>query len=300
MPELPEVESLRRSLLPHLLGAIVTRAHLLRPDFAQPRGQRRKHLPFSAPPEALLQGATITDLLRVGKHLALITQLSGMPGPALEIHLGMSGSILIEPVDLAHRAANDPSEHLHIWWQLQPPSPHTAPIAMTFRDPRRFGGVLPFPSAEALTAAWNQSLGPDALSIDDDHLYRALRQDRTARRPIKAALLDQRILAGVGNIYADEALFRAGIRPSANTARLSAQRLANLTRHIRDILQEAIAAGGSSLRDYADAMNNPGAFVHRHQVYGRQGLPCTLCQTPLKSTALAQRTTVYCPQCQRT
>jgi formamidopyrimidine-DNA glycosylase len=169
---------------------------------------------------------------------------------------------------------------------------------MTFRDPRRFGGVLPFPSAQALQETWNRTLGPDALSIADDHLYQVLREDRTARRPIKAALLDQRILAGVGNIYADEALFRAAIRPSANTARLSQARLARLTHHIREILAEAIAAGGSSLRDYADAMNNPGAFVHRHQVYGRQGLPCTICQNPLKSTTIAQRTTVYCAVCQ--
>jgi len=166
---------------------------------------------------------------------------------------------------------------------------------MRFRDPRRFGGVWALDSMTMLEALRWSMLGPDALDIDGTRLHEALRR---TRRGIKSALLDQAIIAGVGNIYADEALFRAGIRPRRSASRLTRKHVDCLARCIREVLTAAIESGGSTLRDYLDASGARGTFQSRHTVYGRGGQPCIRCGSRLKKDVIAQRTTVWCPRCQ--
>ncbi|MGH7133502.1 MAG: bifunctional DNA-formamidopyrimidine glycosylase/DNA-(apurinic or apyrimidinic site) lyase [Phycisphaerales bacterium] len=268
MPELPEVESVRRSLQPHLLGVTV-RSVMLR---------RRDIVTGPSSPAALLAGETITHLDRRGKQLALIAA----SGRALIVQLGMSGQFFF-------RAAAPAPEltHVHALWTLPRGQ-------LVFRDPRRFGGLTTLASAAALTDHWT-ALGPDALTVQATHLVKRL---ATARRAIKAALLDQAVLAGVGNIYADEALFFAAIAPTRRADRLSAVDLDRLAGAIRQVLAASIASGGSTLRDFLDGDGRPGAYRDRHAVYGRAGQPCRTCATKLRSGLLAQRTTVWCPTCQ--
>ena len=165
-----------------------------------------------------------------------------------------------------------------------------------FRDPRRFGGLWCYASRESMEAERWSRLGPDALSIDARTLSKRL--GRT-RRAIKAALLDQRLLAGLGNIYADEILFAARIHPLSRSASIPPAHCRRLAETIRRVLRQAITAGGSTLRDYVDGQGRPGTYVLRHLVYGRRGKPCARCRRPLRSRPVAQRTTVYCPSCQK-
>lgn len=282
MPELPEVEHLRRSLVPILVGRAIASVRLHRRDVVT--GPRR--------PADLFAGAAVRDALRKGKQLALVADT----GRAMCIHLGMTGQLLALPL----HARVAPPTHAHVEWRLAAhagPTDHQAgppePTRLVFRDPRRFGGVWTYPSLEALVEARWSALGPDALTITPCELAPRL---VATSRPIKAALLDQSVLAGVGNIYADEALFRAGVAPTHAAARIAD--LDGLCRAIRDTLDAAIAAGGSTLRDYRDATGAPGGFQRRHAVYGRGGEPCLRCGARLSSAAIAQRTTVWCPACQ--
>jgi formamidopyrimidine-DNA glycosylase len=296
VPELPEVEALRRSLLPHLPGAKVVAIDIHRPDIitrnaltrARPAAART-HTP--ATPADLLVGDTITHLDRRGKHLLI----AAASGKGLVIHLGMTGDLHITtspPPTLPTPPALPP--HTHLCWHLRTPA---GPATLAFRDPRRFGGVIIIPSLAALpTAAWAH-LGPDALTIDPAHLHTTLRH---SRRPLKAALLDQRVLAGVGNIYADEACYRARLNPATRCPRLTPAHWATLATHLRAILAEAINARGSTIRDYRTADGTPGAFAAHHAVYNRAGQPCRRCTTTLRSTRLAGRTTTWCPACQPT
>lgn len=283
MPELPEVESVRRSVLPHLLGRSITRVDLLRPDIID--GDRS--------PRALMHGGSVAQILRRGKLLAFAT--SDTSAPAFALHLGMTGQLLILP---AADPRIDALTHVHLRWHLAPSAGdtrHATPMTLLFRDPRRFGGLFTHPSLADLIARRYDTLGPDALEITPAHLAAAI---GSSTRAIKAALLDQTVLAGVGNIYADEALFIARINPRRRCKTLRPHHFAALTTAIVAILNKAITAGGSTLRDYRDADGQAGSFALEHHVYGRAGLPCTRCQTTLKSTTLAQRTTVWCPQCQ--
>ncbi len=168
--------------------------------------------------------------------------------------------------------------------------------ALLFCDPRRFGGLWAFPTAGALRAARWAQLGPDALRVTAAQLRPRL---HATRRPLKSALLDQHLLAGVGNIYADESLFRAGLHPRRPAASLSRQEVAGLAAAIRFCLQTSLAAGGSTLRDYRDADGRSGFAQAAHAVYGRGGLPCFTCGARLRIGQTAQRTTVHCPRCQR-
>ena len=284
MPELPEVESVRRSLLPHLRGATVSAAILLRNDICESRNARGGLVTSS--PARLLQGALITHILRRGKQLAIIAD----DGRALCIHLGMSGQVLAISPD---RPAPD-FTHIHATWLVR--RPNANPTLILFRDPRRFGGLWTFPSLEALhRSRWN-SLGPDALDADPAHLHTAA---KSSNRPIKALLLDQSVLAGVGNIYADEALFLARLHPRSSSNRLSPEDCHSLALAVRHTLAAAIQAGGSTLRDYRDADGRPGTAAASHHVYGRCGQPCTRCRTTLISDTIAQRSSVWCPQCQQ-
>jgi formamidopyrimidine-DNA glycosylase len=301
VPELPEVETLRRSLRPHLLGARILSASLRRRDVlttpGDPRGgfTRSRSAPRPRPrpvlPAHLLQGATISALERRGKQLAILAD----DGRALVVRLGMSGQVLLAEDP---RRATRGLDHVHAVWRLAPRPDHGRPPAtdrcLLFRDPRRFGGLAFLPSREALDDHWS-ALGPDALTITADLLGRRLAGRDT---PIKAALLNQAILAGVGNIYADESLFEAGLHPLRRAADLDQAEVNRLAAAIRSVLRAALAAGGSTLRDYRDADGLAGTAQHAHRVYGRTGRPCPRCGLPLASRVIAQRTTTFCTTCQ--
>ena len=181
-------------------------------------------------------------------------------------------------------------KHTHVVWHFE--SGHSA----AFRDPRRFGGVWVHDDLDQLTTTRWCPLGPDALTISVEQLAVAL---EGSKRPLKAALLDQFTIAGLGNIYVDELLFQSRLHPLTHAARLKLPHIARLVELMHPLLRRAIDAGGSTLRDYADARGQAGGFQHLHQVYGRGGQPCVICATLLSSLSLAGRTTVFCPSCQK-
>jgi formamidopyrimidine-DNA glycosylase len=274
VPELPEVETVRRSLAA-MIGRRIVAARLFRADMCTTASGRR------ARPADLLAGEVVRELMRRGKQLAIIAQ----SGRVLVVHLGMSGQLrLLKPGSKAQK-----TNHIHAVWSLDDGS------RLTFRDPRRFGGLWTLESRAALEERWS-GLGPDALTMSPRDLAVAA---AGSRRVIKALLLDQTALAGVGNIYADEALFAAGVRPSRRADRVKPEECERLTRAIRRVLALAVEARGSTLRDYVAADGRAGQAQLRHAVYGRGGFACVNCGTVLRSVSLAQRTTVFCIRCQR-
>lgn len=270
MPELPEVETTRRGIAPHLVGRKVTVATLRRPDLRWP-----------IPPEiaAELPGQRIAAVTRRAKYLLI----EAATGSAL-LHLGMSGSlrVLAQPID--------PGPHDHVDLALD------SGKVLRFNDPRRFGCLLwqPAGTVHPLLAG----LGPEPLSeaFDGDHLWR-LSRGRSAA--VKVFLMDQAIVVGVGNIYAAEALFRAGIDPRRAAGRVSRARYAALADAVKTILAHAITRGGTTLRDFLAPDGAPGYFEQELWVYGREGERCKACGTALRSGVLGQRATVWCPRCQR-
>lgn len=288
MPELPEVESLRRSLEPTLPGRTVTAVRIIRRDViagpADPPGgfarQRTPRPPSRLQRSLLLQHDTIAGLRRHGKQLALV----GTSGRSVIVQLGMTGAL--------HHTTKDADRpgppHTHVVWTLDDGS------RLRFADPRRFGLVRLAPDGP--DPIWSP-LGPDAVALcSPDLLARSVRTGRA----IKAALLDQRFVAGVGNIYADEALYAAQIHPGRPADTMDANDAKRLAGAIRKILRDAISDGGSTIRDYRDGTGTPGSFQQRHKVYGRAGQPCNRCGSPLKVAQIAQRTTVFCSVCQPT
>jgi formamidopyrimidine-DNA glycosylase len=281
MPELPEVETVRRGLEPHLEGRIIARAEARRPDLRWP-----------LPPDLVqvLTGARVTGLRRRSKYILADLEDRG----SLLLHLGMSGRMLIEGASQGefHRDPAILSRHDHvvIW--------NDEGTRITFNDARRFGMVdlIPEGAAHPLLA----HLGPEPLSEDfrPELLARAF---AGRRAPVKAALLDQRIVAGLGNIYVSEALHRAGIDPRRQAGRIGAARLAALTGHIRDVLTEAIAAGGSSLRDHRQATGELGYFQHSFRVYDREGAPCPTpgCGGQIQRIVQSGRSSYFCARCQK-
>lgn len=239
---------------------------------------------------SLLLDQRIDRLERHGKQLAIISD----DGKAICMHLGMSGQCWVrDPAAADNTTTNGhTTSHIHCCWKI-----HTAlgERELLFRDPRRFGGVWTYSSFERLLTDRWAALGPDALIITSPQLRQRI--ERT-RRVIKAALLDQRTIAGVGNIYADEALFAAGIHPLTTSCTLLRSQVTALAGAIRWTLRRAIAGGGSTLRDYRDGTGRAGHYQSRHAVYGRAGQPCRRCRAELISQAVAQRTTVHCPRCQ--
>lgn len=278
MPELPEIDHLRRSLEPILAGAIVRRVQLLRPDVLRAGPPRRRAA------AGLLQGRRIECLSRRGKELALVAE----DGRSVCVHLGMSGQLLYRAAGRALAR----SDHVHCVWRIQT---RRGAGRLVFRDPRRFGGLWSFESPDDLLSARWARLGPDALSISARVLRERL--GRT-RRAVKAALLDQRLVAGIGNIYADEILFSARVHPASPACLIPAERCSPMAQAVRRVLERAIAAGGSTIRDYVDGQGASGSFARRHRVYGRAGRACVRCRGMLESTRFAQRTTVFCPRCQ--
>lgn len=263
MPELPEVETIVRTLAPRLAGGRIVEARFF------------SRLVLRSRPEqvaARLQGRTIRALRRHGKFLLL--ELSG--GLWLAIHLGMTGKLLWEGTA----------------------GPYTRAVftldrgTLFYDDIRQFGRIELGESIPSRIAR----LGPDPLSVSEADFASRLRRHRGRIKPL---LLNQAFLRGLGNIYTDEALFRAGIHPRAVVARMGGERVRRLYRAIQDVLGAAIESGGSSISDYVDAAGRPGTFQFQHQVYGRKGLPCAVCGTPIRRIVLAQRGTHYCPKCQR-
>ena len=272
MPELPEIESLRRALEPSLVGASVHAAHLFRADMM--------HRAAGAPARPLAVGDSIRALHRRGKQLVI----ESASGPCLLVHLGMSGSLRLL------RQAGDPETHVHARWDLR--SGRDA-FSLRHRDPRRFGWLESHASLESVHArAWS-TLGPDALFVEATELVRAI---DSSRRPIKALLLDQARIAGLGNIYVDEVLFRQRVHPLMQARKVPD--VAELAHEIRSVLHQAVELGGSTIRDHRTAEGRWGSFQERHGVYGRAGLPCLRCGTVLRSIQVSQRTTVFCPRCQ--
>ena len=254
MPELPEVETTRRGLAPHLLGAQFTGAVVR---------QARLRWPVPSELTALLAGRRITELGRRGKYLLLTTA-----GGTLVIHLGMSGSLRLVAANLP------PGRHDHVDLLLE------GGRAVRFTDPRRFGAVLwttGKPEHHRLLA----HLGPEPLGagFDGECLWRRARGRRVA---VKALLMDSRVVVGVGNIYANEALFRSGIDPRRAAGRISRVRYQRLAEAVRGVLTEAIAQGGTTLRDFVAGDGRPGYFQQQLQVYGRGGRPCVRCAAALR------------------
>ncbi|MGR3418665.1 bifunctional DNA-formamidopyrimidine glycosylase/DNA-(apurinic or apyrimidinic site) lyase [Paracoccus sp. (in: a-proteobacteria)] len=280
MPELPEVETVRRGLQPHLEGSRIARAEARRPDLRWP-----------LPPDLVqvLTGARVITLRRRAKYL--LADLDR--GTTLLLHLGMSGRMLVEGVSQGdfHRDPAILPRHDHVVLTTG------TGTRITFNDARRFGMVDLI--REGQTHPLLASLGPEPFDAGFSPEY--LRMIFAGRRaPVKQALLDQRIVAGLGNIYVSEALWRAGIDPRRAAGRIGQARIAALVGHVRDVLSDAIAAGGSSLRDHRQATGELGYFQHSFRVYDREGLPCARpgCAGRIRRIVQSGRSSFYCPLCQ--
>jgi len=269
MPELPEVETTRCGVAPWLEGVTPPEVRIHNPSLRWP-------IPADLPEQLI--GTPITAVGRRAKYLLL----RNARGAAL-VHLGMSGSLRLSPPEEPRR----PHDHVEI------------PLAeriLRFNDPRRFGAWLwsTDPEQHPLLA----KLGPEPLEpdFDGDHLYRL---SRGRRASVKAFIMDAAIVVGVGNIYASEALFMAGIHPQRPAGRVGRARYRRLAEAIREVLANAIELGGTTLRDFTDSQGNPGYFRQSLTVYGREGEPCHHCGQPLRHRVIGQRGTVFCSRCQR-
>jgi formamidopyrimidine-DNA glycosylase len=271
MPELPEVETTRRGLLPHVVGHRIAELRIYDPRL-------RWRVPSSLPGE--VAGRRIDALDRRGKYL-----LFRLGPDALIVHLGMTGSLRV------FRRAPRRRPHDHVDVVLD------AGTTLRYHDPRRFGAVL-LAHAPVDRHPLLARLGPEPFdpAFDGDYLAGVTKRRRAA---IKLALMDNHLVVGVGNIYANESLFRAGIRPTIGAHRVTRARLARLVDEVRATLSEAIAKGGSTLRDYVDSDGAPGYFQLDTFVYGRGGEPCRVCGTPIRAVRQGGRASYYCPRCQR-
>ncbi len=262
MPELPEVETVVRSLRPAVVGR-----RILNAEFGTSRVLR------GLPPDTAdaLRGQQITGVERFGKFIAI-----RLDRGCLVVHLGMTGKLLVDC---------EPTKWTHLVLTLD----HGTVI---YDDPRQFGRIEYGPDIPDRVAA----LGPEPLEVTVEEFGRRLRERGS---PIKAVLLNQAVVRGVGNIYADEALFRAGIRPKKLASALKRDAVAKLHAAMQEVLREAIESRGSSVSNYVDAEGQKGSFQDSHRVYQRTGEPCVTCATAIERIVVAQRSTHYCPKCQR-
>jgi len=283
MPELPEVETVRAGLDPVVTGVRIARADVRRPDlrFAFPDRMAER-----------LTGARVDGLRRRSKYI--LADLS--TGETLLIHLGMSGRMLVSgtPVGQFHHNHPAPAKHDHVVIDMENGA------RITFNDARRFGAMDLIATASAEDHRLLRGLGPEPLGNGFHESYLAARLTGRAM-PVKTALLDQRIVAGLGNIYVSEALHRSGIDPRRAAGAVSANKIAVLVGMIRAVLAEAIAAGGSSLRDYRQADGELGYFQHSFRVYDRAGRPCPTpgCGGEISRIVQSGRSSFFCPKCQR-
>ena len=259
MPELPEVETVVRTLAPRLIGRRILEARFY------------SKLVMRGAPDPPVAGLRVQSVRRLGKHILIVLE-----GGILTVHLGMTGKVLIDAETTPYtRAVITLDQGL-----------------LLYDDIRQFGRI-----------SWSEGLprhverlGPDALSITAEQLAAMLKPRRSRIKPL---LLNQQFLCGLGNIYCDEALFRAGIHPRVLASRLSRARIARLHTAINEVLTLAIEKGGSSISDYVDSEGRKGSYQLFHRVYGKEGEPCVQCGTPVKRIVVAQRGTHFCPKCQR-
>ncbi len=270
MPELPEVETTRRGIQPHIRGKTVTAVIVRQPRLRWP-------IPEELP--QLLRRRKLRSIERRGKYLLL-----HFSNGCLLLHLGMSGSLRILPTS---RPA-EKHDHFDLVFGAQ---------CLRLHDPRRFGAVL-WSDGPVEHHPLLKNLGPEPLSdsFQGKHLFRLSRNRRVA---VKQFIMDSKIVVGVGNIYANEALFLAGILPATSCGRISARRYEKLARAIREILTTAIQRGGTTLQDFVQADGKPGYFSQELQVYGREGKPCSRCGNAIRQKNLGQRSSYYCSHCQR-
>jgi len=271
MPELPEVETTRRGIEPHVLGKTIRQLDVR---------QSRLRWPIPRQLAVHLKGKRIRHIARRGKYL-----LIAVDGGTLIIHLGMSGSLRI----LDHPKPAGPHDHVDLLL--------TGGTLLRFTDPRRFGAWL-WTSGAIEKHPLLANLGPEPLSGDftAEYLHRSSRKRKAS---IKSFIMNSHIVVGVGNIYANEALFRARIHPARAAGRISLGRYEILVTSIKEVLNAAIEQGGTTLRDFVGGEGNPGYFKQQLMAYGRTGEPCKNCGAPIREKRLGQRSTFYCSQCQR-
>ena len=273
MPELPEVETIANGLNKRVAGDVIESVWI---------GSRTQ--PLKSPAQEIarvLEGARVEQVRRVGKHIvADLTEAKKGHKPRAQwiIHLGMTGQMLVA------RADSDVEKHTHLIAKMR------SGKELRFVDPRMFGKLQVAPAASF------KAPGAEPINADREHFAKLFKGRKT---PIKSALLNQALLSGIGNIYADESLFRAGIRPRRRAASLTKNDLTRLYDAIQEVLAEAIAAGGSSVSDYVDADGEAGFFQLQHRVYQREGEPCLVCKTPIKRIVIGGRSSHYCPKCQK-
>jgi formamidopyrimidine-DNA glycosylase len=287
MPELPEVETIARGLHKRVVGDAIDSVWL----GSKPQTMK------SPPTEiaATLEHTRISSVRRMGKHIVFDLQRNGVPpsplppkgrkknvplGPRSQwiVHLGMTGRMVVCESDA------EIVKHTHAIAKLG------SGRELRFIDPRRFGRL------SVHNAGDFEAGGVEPLEVEKDQFVRLFRGRKT---PIKSALLNQKLLRGVGNIYADESLFRAGLRPRRRASNITKAQLELLHKSVQKVLKEAIRLGGSSISDYVDADGEEGFFQLRHRVYGREGEPCLVCKTPIKRTVIVGRSSHYCPDCQK-
>ncbi len=275
MPELPEVETVMRGLSPVMVEDSIKRIKLNRPDL---------RVPFPKNMQQKVAGYKITALTRRAKYILI----SFDNNQILVIHLGMSGRVSIIPHDEKYEA----QKHDHMILTMN------TGVKIIYNDPRRFGMVFLVGDDEIDSHKAFTHLGPEPLGNDFSapYLLNALKAKKT---PIKQALLDQRVVVGVGNIYACEALYRSSINPKKQANRLTSEKAEELVKSIRYILKKAIKAGGSTLKDYRHADGELGYFQHNFKVYGREGNPCHCCRRVIRRIIQAGRSTFYCSFCQK-
>lgn len=283
MPELPEVETVMRGLQPSMEGAVIAQAQVNRPDLRWPFPERMAER---------LTGARVVALRRRSKYILAELDRS----ETLLVHLGMSGRMTVSGDPLGQFVHDHPqaAKHDHVVFDMENGA------RVTFNDPRRFGAMDLIDTAGLAEHKLLRVLGPEPLGNDfhEDHLIAAFKGKNT---PVKSALLDQGIIAGLGNIYVCEALFRAQISPTRKAGQLAAARIAALVPIIRQVLEEAIIAGGSSLKDFRQANGELGYFQHSFDVYGREAEPCKRqgCGGTIARITQSGRSSFYCGKCQR-
>lgn len=283
MPELPEVETVRRGLAPAMEDVVIAKAEVNRPDL---------RWPFPANMADRLTGKRVLRLRRRSKYI--LADLDS--GETALIHLGMSGRMLVSGDPLGQFVHDHPAaqKHDHVVLHMENGA------RITFNDPRRFGAMDLLATDQAEAHPLLAAIGPEPFgnSFDEPYLIAALTNRKT---PMKSALLDQKTVAGLGNIYVCEALFRSKIHPARPAWRVSKDRISRLVPIIRTVLSDAIGSGGSSLRDFRQADGELGYFQHSFDVYGREGAPCRTpgCTSTIRRIVQSGRSTFYCPSCQR-
>jgi formamidopyrimidine-DNA glycosylase len=270
MPELPEVETTCRGIAPHVTGQRITRAVVR---------ERRLRRPIPRSFAAVVKGQQIRDVRRRGKYLLLVCGAG-----TLIIHLGMSGNLRLVP------AARRAQKHDHVDLYL------SNGLALRLRDPRRFGLVV-WTAEDPLQHPLLKDLGPEPLTAAFNGAY-LVRRARGRTVAVKQFIMDARVVVGVGNIYANEALFMAGVYPRRAAGEVTAVEYGAIARAIKRVLRKAIAAGGTTLRDFVDGQGRSGYFYQLLQVYERAGEPCRRCSHRIETIRLGQRSTYFCPRCQ--